>query len=234
MDSFLDADDALHPHAISILLSAAARASAQVATAGYQIVNEIPKEHRTYSRMKVGLMSGESAMCHALFQTGMDNSVWGKIFASTLFNEHLRFRPGRFEDLDIIYRIYDRARRVAPVDATLYYYRKNPEGFMGRLDSPGRFDALEVTDRIIQYTAMYPQRVKKAARARYLAAAFNALGLMVNNNIMDPRLEQECLRRLRRFRHSVLFTKSARRKDRLGALVAYLPAGVIKRLVKKS
>lgn len=243
--AFLDADDLLPAGALRLLLRAAEKGQATVVAGELQRFQGTPPPPPSYGRTKVDLMSGETAMVRCLHQTGMDNSVCAKLFSRALFDDSkLRFRPGRFEDLDIIYRIYDRCRRVCRVQAPVYFYRQRESSFIGSAISPGRFDAPDVTVRALYYTQLYSRRVKRAAAARALAASLNALALMEREHL-DPaltvttsgkdvaRVQQDCHKIIRRFRHTVLLTRAARHRDRLGALIGFLPWWAIRFLLKK-
>lgn len=231
--TFVDADDAIAPFALKMLLAAAIKGKASAVASGIERVTEIPHP-RNPGRAKVDLTSGENAIVFCLHQKGMDSSVCGKLFQASLFaDSKLRFRSGRFEDLDIIYRIYDRCRRVCILRETIYYYRINPDSFIENIDSQGRFDMLLVTDRMRHYTQLYSTRVKRAVYSRSLAAAYNALGLIYKHHLDRPDLEKECLKRLKRLRSQVLLTKDARRRDRIGALLAFLPISIVKKVITR-
>ncbi len=230
--AFVDADDALPLSALEMLRKAARRSHADVAVGDYEIVDSMPAPAASSARTKVDLMSGETAIVRCLHQQGLDNSVWGKLYATTVFDEKLRFRPGRFEDLDIIYRIYDRARRVCRLRANVYYYRRHPQSFIQNPDAPGRYDALDVCDRMLCYTQLYSRRVKRAARSRTLAASYNALALLLRSGRENEELEERCFRNLHQSRADVLLCRAARRRDRLGALLAWLPRPLLKMIIK--
>lgn len=230
--TFVDADDALPPYALKLMQASAIRSSSQIVAGKFELVKAMPNKMPTHAgRVKLDVLGGETAMVRCLNQTGLDNSVWGKLIAAPLLDFRVRFRQGRFEDLDILYRIYDRARRVCHLQAVTYYYRRNPEGFIFNINAEGRFDSLDVCDRILEYTQLYSTRVKRAARARALAAAYNALGLMIHHNIKDPDMEERCFKSLKLNRAAVCWSRAARRRDRLGAFLAYAPRWVIKTML---
>lgn len=233
--AFVDADDAIAPHALESLLKTAQRGQADAAVGEYMRVDALPSYRPTSpGRTKVSLMSGESAMVKCLHQTGgLDSAVWGKLYAASLFDEKMRFRDTRFEDLDIIYRIYDRCHRVCRLHATVYYYRRHDSSFIGDVHSPGRFDVIDVCASMLHYTQLYSRRVKRAAYARTLAASMNVLGILWANKLVEPELEQKCLEYLKFYRGTVIITKGARRRDRLGALAAYLPVPLLRRLLRR-
>lgn len=231
--TFVDADDALTPHALESLIKTAKRGHSDIAVGGYLRVDTLPAfMAKSPGRSKVSLMSGETAMVRCLHQTGLDGSVWGKLYAASLFDEKVRFHDTRFEDLDIIYRLYDRCRRVCVLRATVYYYRRHESSFISDVKAPGRFDVINVCASMLRYTQLYSRRVKRAAYARTLAASMNVLGLIWAHGIEEPELEERCLKYLKLYRGQVITTRAARRRDRLGALAAYMPVIILRRMLR--
>ncbi len=232
--TFVDADDALAPHALESLLKTVRRGDADIAVGHHVRVDKLPSfMPLSPGRSKVSLMSGETAMVRCLHQTELDGSVWGKLYTASLFDRKVRFRDTRFEDLDIIYRLYDRCRRVCMLRATVYYYRRHENSFISDMKAPGRFDVINVCASILHYTQLYSRRVKRAAYARTLAASMNVLGLIWAHGLEEPELEAQCLKYLKLYRGTVMMTRAARRRDRIGALAAHMPVVILRRLLRR-
>jgi len=230
--SFVDADDILHPGALANLLKAALKTKAEVAVGGYEMFEGTPPVPQPVRRTEVAVMGGYEAMELCLCQKGMDNSVWAKLYKSAIFDEKVRFRPRRFEDLDIIYRIYDRAHRVCRVNTTTYYYRRHASSFIQNPSAPGRFDSVKVCADLLHYTQLHPMNVKRAAYTRTLAASLNALNIIWRYGIDKPELQRACFKYLRRYRLRVAVYRQARVKDRIGAVMAYLPPLLLRQLLR--
>ena len=169
----------------------------------------------------VGFTTGREALARVLFQTGfLNSSVCGKIFRRHIFDS-LRFTPRlAYEDLDLIDRIFLRADKVCVVRRRMYYYRMRGGSILHTWNSK-RLDVLAITERIEERLAGDPL-LARAARVRRFAANFNLLLLMRKNGLRKSPEADSCRRQLKRLHREVLTNRSARPKDRLGALLIAL------------
>ena len=126
--AFLDPDDAYHPDFIHNCLKA--MIDADIAVCRYAVCH-------TNDRMKlggeIGLKNAEGvynrndALC-ALVASELNFAVWNKLYKRELW-ENIRFPDGRnYEDIDVMYRIFDRCNAVAVVSQPMYFYRKRSGG----------------------------------------------------------------------------------------------------------
>jgi len=224
--AFADDDDLWHPEAISLLTRMAETTGAEAAV-GRMLYSELPA-FRPVGTRRVALMSGPQAVLHALHQTaGFDNGVWAKLFCRNLFSKDVTFRPGRYEDLDIIYRLYERASRVVATRDIVYFYRRRPGSFINTF-SPARLDVLDVTDRIKAHYAGASRALRGAAADRAFGAACNILMAIGAAGATMPEAERRCITIIRSNRGSVALNPRVRLKNKLGSILALLWPGIFK------
>ena len=148
---FVDSDDWVHPDSISVLLTAAVSANADVAVGGFQRVaprgapvgEAVLPERHDYTSGEA--LSGLMGPLHTLLTV-----VWGRVIRRSVF-EGLEFPVGKLhEDEFTAHRILHAARRVVLVDRCLYYYRQHPRSIMGSGFKVGKAtDAIEAyADRL--------------------------------------------------------------------------------------
>lgn len=217
--TFVDADDALHPDALRLMLKALRTSGADVCIAGFRkFRKEIPKPSRDSGKVRV--FSYEEAMGKALYQELLLNSPWGAMIRRSILGDK-RFREGvRYEDLDAFYRFYEGAGKIAYLPASLYFYRQNPGSFLAGW-SEARLDVLDVTDRIADYMAAYHPGLLPAAQDRRFSAHFNMLVLMRKNGVNNLEAAERCRRVIREGRRRALADRRVRIKNKLGALISY-------------
>lgn len=216
---FVDSDDSLHPRCLEIMSEVMDRSSCPV------VVSKTGYRH-SYEQKDVDadfvVVSKCQAIENTLYQRGFDSGVWGKMFSRGLF-DGIRFSDCWYEDLDIIYRLYDCCGAgIASTDCMMYYYRSHPASFM-RTFSSRRFDILDVVDRLDDYASKHLGYAVKAVKARRFAAANHVLSLVSRHNVSEQYLEQvvRCRTIISECRYSVLLDRKARVRDRLGALISY-------------
>lgn len=224
---FLDGDDAIHPEAIERLLLGIGSAPGVMVCAG-RCHYSATKKFRDLGQVNVRIVEAERLIGDILYQRpGTDNSVCWKIFDRRLF-ECLRFHDGWFEDLDIFYRLYERAGRIALIDDDIYFYRRHRNSFINSW-SPGRRDILRVTDRMADYIADHMPRLMPAVRHRRFSACYNLLIAAPDDDHATSAL---CRKEIKRLRSQIIKDPDARLKNRIGALLSYFGFSYIKTFSK--
>lgn len=217
---FVDADDCLHPLALERMTDILRESRAQVCVAAMSKGEKfVPRKNHQRNHLS---MDYSSAMTNALYQKIILNAPWGMLMERRLIGDSIRFREGiRYEDLDAFYRFYEQAEKIAYLPEKLYFYRQSDDSFIHQW-SDARLDALDVTDRIVDYmTARHPELIPAALDRRF-SAHFNILLLMSRLGIKNDGQIKRCLDVIREGRTRVLSDKNVRLKNKLGALVSFL------------
>ncbi|MDE6008644.1 MAG: glycosyltransferase family 2 protein [Muribaculaceae bacterium] len=237
---FLDADDLLPPDALSIMTECAAMHDSDIVCgaikevkADYEIlplsVNSTPKEKPSISYTHYTPLSAAEQI---LYQKSIDCSAWGKIYKASLWS-HLRFREGiRYEDLDLIPRLFTMAERITRVSRVVYLYRQHPRSYIHTF-SLRRADVLDVTERLSEWMMEREPSLGRAARARELNANFNILALIAanknslgkeegeNNKFKAMLLSDRCWNKIKELRGEALRNPSVRLKTKIAILISY-------------
>lgn len=194
---FVDADDAAMPEMVSTLHGICEGEGVPLACCGSREVLEVSADDLARgvngTATGVSLMPASEAVEDMLYQCGVNNSVWSKMFSRSLWKAR-RFRKGiGYEDLDVIYRVMLDAGRVAATDTCLYLYRQHRGSYIHRFQAR-RADVLDVTDRMLQWIAANAPELTEAARCRRMSAHINILGLMHAARARMPEVEERCRR----------------------------------------
>ena len=227
---FLDADDAMPPDALEVMMRHAKESGAGIVTGRY--VREIPATMpEGYGRSMT--VPADTAIIIGLYQSVILNSACGKLFSASIFNgsSPLRFRQCWYEDLDLFYQAFERTDRVCILDRIVYFYRDNPCSFINTWRD-GRLDVLDVTDRIVEHMAGRSPELYKAALDRRFSAHFNILVEMTRHRVDNPEQIKRCLNVIKEQRFNELTDGKVRIKNKLGALVSYLGMPAIKLLCR--
>jgi glycosyltransferase involved in cell wall biosynthesis len=144
---FVDSDDCMHPQALQMLHSTVTAHGADMCICGFQEVSTDPNP------VPISTVSVQMWDAEQFFVDKNLNAVvpWAKIFRKTTF-ETLRFPVGvRFEDERTIYKILLPCKQIPFIDAPLYYYYINPDGFMQTRNQAARMDALVAMEETLDY-----------------------------------------------------------------------------------
>lgn len=180
----------------------------------------------------VKLLTPSNAIIRTLYQRGLNNSLCAKLIKRSLFKSGLTFTPAIwYEDLDLFYRLYDKAKAVVHYQGAVYFYRDNPGSFINTW-SESRLDVLRVTDEIEKYFQNRDPKLVKAAQDRKFSANFNILALIYKNRVSIPEVEQKCIREIKRLRLQTLLNRHVRFKNKAGAIASYGGRPLIRLLSK--
>jgi glycosyltransferase involved in cell wall biosynthesis len=227
---FVDADDRLYPDSIEILVTALICNTADVAIGQALCSRRFESVARpTY---KPVVMDYNEAMKRALYQRYILNSPCGMIMRRSLLGDDIRFNTAtRYEDLDAFYRFYEHATSIVYLPQMVYFYRQSDTSFMHRW-SQQRLDALDVTDRIVDFmTHRYPDLIPAALDRRF-SAHFNMLLLLYHFGVDNTEAINRCLRVVKEGRRRALTDPNVRIKNKLGAIASYAGTGVLRMLAR--
>ena len=228
--AFMDADDIMPPDSLAVMMRHARESGAGIVAGGY--TRGIPR-HMPEDDGHAITVASDTAILIGLYQMKILNNPWGMLFHSSVFREEppLRFRKGRYEDLDLFYQAFERTDRICIIDRTVYFYRDTPGSFINTW-SDARFDVLDVTDRMVEHMAGRTPALLRAANDRRFSAHFNILVEMLRNGIDNPMQKERCLKVIKEHRLNEITDSRVRLKNKLGAIISYLGLPAIRLLCK--
>lgn len=232
--TFLDGDDILHPDFITLTLTAAEKFNADIVYSRVDFYVGVFKNQIIPDNPVVESPDPGEVLKKTLYQTKYDNGAWGKLYRARIW-ENLRFNNCYYEDLDIFYRFLALASKIIYLPYYLYGYRQHQASFIHRF-SVKRFDALDVTDRLLQWVSENSPRHIPAVADRRFSAHLNILVLICNcrtqintmiqkgeiSSELVSRIEARCWNVIKTQRFNSLRNPDVRLKNRLGALVAII------------
>lgn len=236
---FIDSDDLLPYRTLEVLLKTIVSHNADIVegaivkfTSKLKVNALIDGPGRNVKDM---LISGHEAAELSLYQRHIVASMCGKIYKRELFKGVL-FPVGEiYEDLSVFYQVALRASRFMVIDGVTYLYRQRSDSQIHTFDS-GRLKVLDVTRRIQERVASDPDLLA-AAHDRRLSAAFNMLGLLLNDTTLPaPRRRasiMQCRAIIKAFCHQSASNPKVRLKNRIAARMAcVLPRPVLEMILK--
>ena len=154
--AFVDSDDWIHPEFVACLYDAVRKHEAGIGACDVRVVHDDAVVFQPVDADSV-CRTPEQAI-RALTENREFRAVaWNKLYHRSLL-EGERFPVGRYhEDEFFTYRILDKAKRLAYVDAPLYCYYQRPGSIMNSA-SPKRLDTLDAfMERQALFRVRYPE-----------------------------------------------------------------------------
>ena len=216
--TFVDSDDILLPKALQILKKIIDSNQEIDIVEGKIIKGKNILDLKIKERNKISLFSSTEAIENILYQRMMLPSPCGKLYKATIF-EDLKFQKGLiYEDLDIFYKIFDKAERIALISLPVYFYR-NVENSTINSWKPKRLDVLKVTEELENYIETKYPHILPAAKDRRLSANFNMFALCSIHGEKDNA--GKCWEIIKKYRKSSFFNSKVRFKNKAGITLSY-------------
>ncbi len=215
--TFVDSDDIIHPNYLETLFKLTKQYNAEIVSVSHTIFSKIA-DVNICNKNKISVFSPTEAIEKTLYQSDLNNSVWGKIIKKTLF-DNILFPQGKiYEDLAVFYLLFERANKIVHTTQTLYFYRQREGSYIQNF-IPQRTDVLDITDKISEYYKSN-KLLSRAANDRKLSANFNILWLSTINNYNDEKNINRCWGNIKELRFQSLFNTKVRIKNKLGIIVS--------------
>ncbi|MCM1450513.1 MAG: glycosyltransferase [Clostridiales bacterium] len=215
--TFVDADDFVTVDFLEILFILITRSGADVAVSSY---THKPK-HLGLHQESFHVVDAMGFTADVLFQRVSDTAIWGKLFRAKLWSGGMRFADMRYEDLEIIPRLYLNAKTIAYTTARLYYYRLHDTNFFNTF-SPSRLDVLSAIKLIEESVASRPfdSNIAAALTSRRLAASFNLFMLTYKRSGFE-HVAEDAWRDIKSLRWKCLTDRRVINKIKLGIIASY-------------
>lgn len=138
---FMDSDDVVSERFVEVLLKTIEDTKCNIAECRFKRISKMEQIDFCDDIIEYTVLDKENAI-EKLTKNEYTHYVWNKIFKTAIFNG-IRFIPGRYyEDIAIMYKLFERAERIAYVDAELYGYCINPDSITNTHDDKKREDIL--------------------------------------------------------------------------------------------
>lgn len=217
--TFIDSDDIIHPRYIEILHNNLSTHNADISSVGLSTNQKNICANPNINNSNL-VLSSTDAVRHILYQHILDNAVSGKLYKSILWSD-VRFKPNiYYEDLEVFYHVFFKAKMVVHLNYALYYYRQRKTSRMGSFTLK-RADVLDITDEIESFIGNYFPELLPAAKDRKFSANMNILWLMSASGTSDEAIIARCWKNITSLRLSSLLNPNVRLKNKIGALASY-------------
>lgn len=220
--TFVDSDDAIEEAYLETLMTDLEQTGSDVSICSWsEVTDEGVRRELSWDRKEEGLQvwSTENAVKTLLYQKGIDNNSWGKLYRRSVI-ENIVFPRGRhYEDIAVTYQILLNAKRVCYRPDALYLYTTNTSGISQSAFTPKRMDLIDMAEGLYQDIEKRYENYLCAARARLFRAYIHVyLQIPSRKEFTVYRKRVSCGIRKHCFR--VLSDCDAKKGTRMAAMIA--------------
>jgi len=221
--TFVDADDNIALDMLRLLHETMTQYNADVSICGLSTFIEGQQPTADYARNHINELPQIAALKKLLYQTGISNAVFGKLykkdlFASIEYNENISYG----EDLEINYKLIAGSKRVITSTAKKYYYLQRQGSAMNSQFSKRKMDSLTVVQSIYKDTIdRNPSLVKSAEQKLFVEALFLIWQIPRNLAVFNTDFKL-CKYYINKYKYAVVRNSDARIQHRLYASIAII------------
>ena len=166
---FVDSDDYIAPDMFETLYTLSQKENADISMVSYYIVENNQLKKHTFTE-QIYVYDAISALRELLIDQEVQNYTWNKLYKKSIF-EKKRFPVGKFyEDIDIMYHLFEDCKKIVYRDTPKYYYVKRQNSIVNYRTYENCKDYFDVSVERYHYIQQkFPQ-----------LAAVNAYGFIAN------------------------------------------------------
>lgn len=230
--AFVDSDDWIHEKYIESLYSAVVKYQVDIAACDVQKVHEEVQKEKELESF-IDIYKTEDALHTLMNGTVFRAVVWNKLYRRRILDGE-RFEVGRYhEDEFFTYRIMGKARKMAFVNADLYYYFQR-EGSIMRTISYKHLDALDAHIERINYVQ---QNFPKLCRTDKVTFCVSCVNFYQKTFDLDGKEKKKYRDKITTCRRKISFSiqeyRESNWKERIYIVGSYLCIGFVSRLLSK-
>lgn len=216
--TFVDSDDYIDNNYIEVLHSAIVENGADISICGWK--NETGGTAAKSDTVKGNIVySKTEAMNKLLYQEEFDTAMWAKLYKAHLFDA-IRFPEGNiYEDIAIIYKVFDLVEKVVYTSYEGYHYLLRESGTTLKRFSVKKMDLIDVVEEMEEFILERFPEVQSAMRSKFVRANFHIyLQIPREREFSSERMRIE--RNIDKYRKSVLADKRTRRGTKAALLLS--------------
>ena len=223
--AFVDSDDIISRDYIKSLMYFMKKYNADIVSCDFKKIYKKIKKKKTKTQPKVTQFNNVEALELLLYKKTLDSSLWNKIINKDLFN-NISFDNNlkMFEDLDIMYRLFDYSNKIIYVDEKLYYYRIRPNSLINKEFGKENYAVIDVVNSMKQNIINKHPDLEKACNSRILSMYF----YLYRNIDKENKFYLECVENIKTLREKVKKDNKITNKTKIGIWLSKINLKLIK------
>lgn len=158
--TFVDSDDFVDQDFVQRLYDSVKTNDSQISIIGYQTCTDSGKVIQKFKYYRQGIVEKDEIFKSILTEECIANYAWNKLYSIQLFTHH-RFPEGKaYEDVFLMYKLFDEADRISVCDDCSYFYRMRNNSITTSPSKQNLMDALLAMQNRADYISKkYPSLI---------------------------------------------------------------------------
>lgn len=225
---FVDSDDYVNINIINLLYNDLINGKCDISCCLFKKINEneiIDDDNILNKKRKV--YNSHDAIEKLLYQKGLTNSAWGKLYKKELFDS-IKFPVGDIcEDLAIMYKLFALSNKISVNKSQYYYYLQRSDSIINSSFNEKRMVGLEFAKRQKEFIdSLYCDLTRATSNRLFMEAIYIQKKIKHCNNVNNKEIES-VLEIINKYKIDVFFDNKSKIKYRLYALAALINVNII-------
>lgn len=220
--TFVDSDDAIEPTCLEVLMRDLLETGSDISICSWsEVSDDGTRTELSWDLKEKGLQvwTTEQAVKSLLYQNGIDNNSWGKLYTRAVLQDVV-FPAGRlYEDIAVTYQILLKGKRICYRPEALYLYTCNTSGISQSAFSPRRMDLIDMAEAMYSDIEKRFPSYLRAAQSRLLRAYIHVY-LQIPDREDFKIYQQRVFTGIRTYSRGVAADPETKRGTRMAALIA--------------
>lgn len=223
--AFVDSDDIISRDYIKSLMYYMKKYNADIVSCNFKKFYKKIKKKKIKKQPQITQFNNVEALELLLYKKTLDSSLWNKIIKKDLFN-NIAFDNNlkMFEDLDIMYRLFDLSNKIIYVDEKLYYYRVRPNSLINKEFGKENYSVIDVVNSMKQNIINTHPDLEKACNSRLLSMYF----YLYRNIDKENQFYLKCVENIKTLREKVEKDNKISNKTKIGIWLSKINLKLIK------
>lgn len=187
---FVDSDDYIEKDMYKVLFFNMLQHNADISICKYRKIYENKKSKKIiYDNIDVKVFDGEEKIKELLLGKNISDHAMNKLYKKNVFN-NVEFRKGyKFEDIDIMYKLFENSDRIVLTEYIGYNYLQRENSIINSMDTRATLDLIEVVkDRYNYYkNNKMLSEINKFRRAKF-AYRYHILMARIKSHEYDSNI----------------------------------------------
>ena len=219
---FVDSDDYVSKNMVEELYNSIKKNEADISICGVENIYENGENRTTFKEGRF-VTNGEKALGELLNGKYFTSVCWGKMYKSELW-KNIRFNKDTkiAEDLEVLYYIFERAKKVV-VDTKnkLYYYIVRENSAIHTSYNEDWEKEILISKKIIEKVQLEHPNILKLAIKRYIIVNMNNI-IRIKENHQDTESIKKLQKNIKPYLKNFLFNKNVRLKIKIKLILMLL------------
>ena len=217
--AFVDSDDFVSNDYIEYMYQMLIENDAKLAISGVMIIwKDTPITAGIHTNTQV--LTPKETFENLLFAKGIEISAYGKLYHKSLWEEN-RFPKGKvYEDIAIMYKIIEDAKKIVYGDKKCYYYIAR----VGSISKQPGFnkneeDYIVHTEQMLRFIEEKYPELQTAIYRFEVYAKFRILRMLIYTEPRNKNMEKEYVANIKKYRKQVFFCNQTPKRDKIAIIL---------------